>query len=115
MIPATTPDFVGIFELDTEGNVLYSRNSAQGIQARKSTNLVGRNFFGQVADFENITDLRRRFREFVFGHSSAENFLFECRLNEETLPVRILMMRAREINEAQVANIVILDIRRNDG
>jgi hypothetical protein len=112
--PLTSPLYVGIFELDTAGTVLYTRQSQPGSSIEKNTYLVGQNFFENVADFENMTDFRRRFKNFVSSHSSTEHFQFECRSIKGSVPVRVLMMRAREKNESNSTEIVIIDIRKND-
>ncbi len=109
-------DFAGIFELDSAGTVLYTRYlriSEPFNENTENINPVGQNFFEQIADFENVTEFRRRFKNFVGSRQSAENFLFECRFTDESVPVRVMMMRARETNETKTADIVILDIRKN--
>lgn len=109
----TSFDFAGIFELDTAGTVLYTRMPQTTKLIDKRTDLIGQNFFEQVANFENIQDFRRRFQNFVGSRQSVENFLFECRFTDAVVPVRVLLVRARETSEAQTAGFVIVDIRRN--
>ena len=107
----SSPNYVGIFELDTTGTVLYSRQ----LQPQPtSQHLVGQDFFEQVADFENAQDFRRRFRNFISSHNFKENFSFECRSLEGNVPVRVLMLRAKEKSQSQSNDIVILDIRKNE-
>lgn len=110
----TFPNFVGIFELDSAGTVLYSRQTNPCPVVEKSKPLVGQNFFDTVADFENVPDFRRRFKTFFQSGHSTENFTFECRSQDECYPVRVLMLRASEKNDNQTNEIVILDIRKNE-
>ena len=104
---AASPNYLGIFELDMAGNVLYSRQA-------QSAEIVGQNFFDQVADFENAPDFRRRFRNFISSHNFKENFSFECRSMQGNFPVRVMMLRATEKSESRSSDIVILDIRKNE-
>jgi hypothetical protein len=108
------PNYVGIFELDTAGTVLYSRKSAANLTNENVQSPVGQNFFDQIADFENAPDFRRRFRNFITSHQTKENFHFECRSMQGNVPVRVLMLRATEKNDCQTNDIVILDIRKNE-
>lgn len=110
----SSPSYVGIFELDTAGTVLYSRQSQPNPTAQNTEYLVGQNFFEKVADFENAPDFRRRFRNFISSHNFKENFSFECRSMQGNVPIRVLMLRAKEKNQSQSNDIVILDIRKNE-
>lgn len=105
----SSPSYVGIFELDTTGTVLYSRKPQPTAE-----HLVGQDFFEQVADFENAQDFRRRFRNFISSHNFKENFSFLCRSMQGNVPVRVLMLRAKENSQSQSNDIVILDIRKNE-
>jgi hypothetical protein len=114
ILPLTSPIFVGIFELDSAGTVLYSRQSQTCPLVEKTKTIIGQNFFENVANFENVPDFRRRFKNFFYSGHSTENFLFECRSNNESYPVKVLMLRASEKNDNQSNEIVILDIRKNE-
>jgi hypothetical protein len=109
----TSGEFAGIYELDTAGTVLYTRFARGDEPFEKRADLIGQNFFEEVAGFENVWDFQRRFKNFVGSRQSAENFLFECRFTDEIVPVRVMMMRARETKETETADIVIIDIRKN--
>ena len=110
----TTPNFVGIFELDLAGVILYFRQNQMSLPKESNNYLVGQNFFEQVVDFENVQDFRRRFKNFISSRNSTENFLFECRSAEGNIPVRVLMLRASEKNDNQSHDFVILDIRKTN-
>lgn len=109
-----SPIYVGIFELDTVGTVLYSRQPQTNVHPEKPKYLVGQNFFEQVADFDNAPEFRRRFKNFISSHNFKENFSFECHSMEGNFPVRVLMVRAKEKSESQSNDIVILDIRKKE-
>lgn len=111
---AISPNYVGIFELDIQGMILYSRQTQTNTNTLPSNYLVGQNFFEEIACFDNASDFHRRFKNFINSHNSKENFSFECRLIEGNVPIRVLMLRAKEKTESQTNDIVILDIRKNE-
>lgn len=110
----TSRNLTGIFELDAEGTVLNSRFAKTSEPARVESNLVGRNFFDDVAEFGNLVGFRRNFREFVKSRLLADNFSFDFRCGEEVVPVRVMMLKASEREYNRTTEIVILDIRKND-
>lgn len=110
----TSPLFVGIFELDSAGTVLYSRQSHPCPLVKRENPLVGQNFFENIADFENVPAFRHKFKNFFYSGHSTENFNFECRCRNKCYPVRVLMLRASEKNNNSSNEFVILDIRRNE-
>ena len=91
----------GLFELDDEGLVLYSTLKAQGITAK------GRNFFTDVADFANASDLQRRFDLFRFANTPAQSFQFTCNYSDGPTQVKVLM--ARLLKDA--SRTFLLDLR----
>lgn len=100
----------GLFELDAEGTVVYSRPANRDLFEGQSS-AVGRNFFDEVASFENVDDFRRRFRYFVKGSAAMENFNFNFRFEENQVPMRVMLVRVSEHGQTANANLVIVDIR----
>ena len=114
MIPAKSErpaDVFGLFELDDDGNVLYSRPRLDGQLGHGSNEMIGRNFFQEVATFENREELRRHFRRFVTGAEPADVFTFDCFYGNETVKAKVSMIRARESDLGHAAGIVIMDIK----
>jgi len=107
----TAANSSGLFELKNDGTVLYSR-FRQNNQLINSTNeLVGHNFFEEIAGFENARELRLIFNNFVKSNQFTDNFVFDCQFDETTVPVRVMMVRAFENSYPNPGDIVILDIR----
>ncbi|MCY0725565.1 hypothetical protein OVW19_27900, partial [Klebsiella pneumoniae] len=73
---------------------------------------VGRDFFLDVARFENRGDLRRHFRNFITSARSVDNFAFDCVVGGEVVKTKINMTRAREYDYDHTDGIVILDIKQ---
>jgi len=107
----TAPNRSGLFELNNDGTVLYSRFRQNNELLNASAELVGQNFFEEIAGFENAKDLRRIFNNFVKSNQFTDNFVFDCRFDEKTVPVRVMMVRAFENSYPNHGDIVILDIR----
>lgn len=103
----------GLFELKNDGTVLYSRFRLNNTLVNSDPELVGQDFFEEIASFENAKELRRIFNNFVKSNQFTDNFVFDCRFAEKTVPVRVMMVRAIENSYPEHADIVILDIRNS--
>lgn len=106
-------EMFGLFELDDSGKVLYSRMYDRQDRGGAEGNAVGRNFFQEVAEFENRDDLRQHFRKFLAGTTPADSFRFECMFGDRTVRAKIFMTRGHESDSDRTAGIVIMDIRRD--
>jgi hypothetical protein len=107
----TATNTSGLFELNNDGTVRYSRFRQNNRLINANSELIGHNFFEEIAGFENVHDLRRIFNNFVKSNKFTDNFIFECRFPDEIVRVRIMMVRAFENSYPNPADIVILDIR----
>lgn len=83
----------GLFELDPAGTVLYCRMEPDGKPAGAKPDMVGRNFYEEVAPFENVEEFRHRVMQFTQGASAADNFNFDCQYEGCALPVKVLLAR----------------------
>jgi hypothetical protein len=105
--------FFGLFELDDSGIVLYSRIEVDGRSNGTGANLAGQNFFKEIAPFENIEEFRRRVASFVRSDGQADNFIFTCRINNGSLPVRVLLARIRERSHGAQTKSILVHIRKS--
>ena len=105
-------DLGGLFELDTEGTVVYSRLRKNKDWYETEPGVVGCNFFDEIAQFENVEDFRRRFRYFVKGQNTIENFNFDFRFQENAVPMRVMLVRVSENGQNERSDLVIVDIRK---
>ena len=105
-------DLGGLFELDAEGTIVYSRLRKNRNWLESEPCAVGCNFFDEIAQFENVEDFRRRFRYFVKGSNSIENFNFDFRFAENAVPMRVMLVRVTEHGRKERAALVIVDIRK---
>lgn len=106
-------DMIGLFELDTAGNIRYLRTASSSIAVNETSDSVGRNFFDEIAPLKNIEDLRRRFRYFVQNSEEAQKFNFICEFDDNTAEVKVLLTQIyqneRELNSHD--KLIIMDIR----
>ena len=61
----TAQELLGLFELDDAGKVLYCRMDSAGEPSGTSQDIVGHNFYNEVAHFENVDEFRRCVTEFT--------------------------------------------------
>ncbi|MBA3351832.1 MAG: hypothetical protein H0U23_05300 [Blastocatellia bacterium] len=110
-VDGITGDVFGLYELATDGTVLYSRPRAGEVLHEPTQVMVGRDFFREVALFENKEDLRHHFRRFLHGDESVNAFTFDCFYGADVVKAKIFMTRAYKTNDEHSGTVVILDIR----
>lgn len=108
----THSEVFGLYELSGDGTVLYSRSRGARGLARPSDEFVGRDYFHEIAPFENIADLRRHFRRFFTDKRASDAFVFDCLFDTEVVRTKVFMTRAYEIDHDHTGGIVIMDIRQ---
>ena len=87
---------LGVFELDENGNILYSSLEGGNGSASLETIIKGRNFFAEIADFTNVEQFRRLFNVFRLGDSPASGFDFTCDYPDGPTNVRVLLARSQK-------------------
>lgn len=105
----------GLFELDPVGTVLYSRIEPDGSDSGgngAAPDVVGHNFFDEIAPFENAEELRRRIATFNNGHGQADNFHFTYHLGNGPLLVKVLLARICERSRGRRTKSILLHIRK---
>jgi hypothetical protein len=103
----------GLFELDAEGNVLYSRLEPEGDGNNGGTpNVAGRNFFETLAPFGNVEELRRRVNNFAQSEGQADNFHFSCQSPDGPLLVKVLLARISERADGARTKSILVHIRK---
>ncbi len=109
----TKPNLYGVFEISDEGTILYSRrkNDADKFSFESLPQIVGRNFFSEIAEFENVEEFRLCVKRFVKSDSPSKSFIFNCRINGLDLPVRILLVRVTDRVSDERSKLTIVDIR----
>lgn len=102
----------GLFELDLFGTVLYSRVDANNSSMNLPHDLVGLNFFDEIAPFGRTEELRRRFRYFAKSNDSAEKFTFTDQSGENFSEVKVMLTQISEREYNGSEKFIIVDIRK---
>ena len=102
---------LGLFELDGAGKVLYCRMDL----ADTSHDLTGRNFYDEVAPFQNVEEFRQCVADFTRGAKAADSFDFDCHYDGCDHPIRVLLARIFESVNLNSTKSVLLHIRQGVG
>ena len=105
----TVQELLGLFELDDAGNVLYYRNDiGDEPNGGASPDIVGHNFYNEVAPFENAEEFRRCVTEFTRSATAADSFDFECRYGSSAHWVKVLLARIFEsVNRDNTKSVLV--------
>ena len=107
----TTQKFFGLLELDPLGTVIFSKLDGDEILAG-AVNVVGRNFFSEVATFLNVAEFRQRFETFDSNPEPSNSFMFNCDYGDGAVPVKVLLARLRE--DTKYRGSVLVYIKKAD-
>ena len=103
----------GLYELDPTGIVLYSRVETESETDAARTDVNGRDFYEEVASFDNVEELRQRIRQFTRSNSPADSFRFDCLYDGQAQSVRVLLARVRERAGEDRTRSVLVHIRKS--
>ena len=90
-----TQRLFGLLELDQRGTVIFSKLEGDEKSAGM-VDIVGRNFFSDVATFLNVAEFRQRFETFDSNPAPSSSFMFNCDYDDGAVPVKVLLARLRE-------------------
>ncbi len=105
--------FFGLVELDASGRVVFcspmgennfSSNIAEGVR--------GRDFFTEVAPFENAEEFRQCINNFRVSSRQASSINFTCRYKDGPLNVRVLLARIRERSDEHLTKSILVHMRK---
>jgi hypothetical protein len=109
----TEDELCGLFELDDDGTVLYSRMEPCGEPCGEPcADVAGHNFYDEVAPFENVEEFRLLVTQFARGADPADSFSFDCRYGSSAQPVKVLLARIRERAYHGRTKSVLVHIRK---
>jgi hypothetical protein len=105
-------DLFGLFELDSTGTVLYHRVDPPSESSTAPLNIAGRNFYDEVAPFQNTKEFKEFVTEFTDSEKFADSFNFECQCKDNDQPVRVLLARICEAASPTSTKSILVHIRR---
>lgn len=106
-----TQKLFGLLELDPHGTVIFSKLEGDEKLAG-AMDVVGHNFFSEVATFLNVAEFRERFETFDSNPQPSSSFIFNCDYEDGAVPVRVLLARLRE--DTKYPASVLLYIKKAD-
>lgn len=87
----------GLIELDAAtGTVLYYKPEQRENFDAQPSEIVGRNFFTEVASVAKTREFQDLIRNFMRSPAPAASFDFTFECDHRTLPVRVLLARIHE-------------------
>jgi hypothetical protein len=109
----TAQELLGLFELDDAGKVLYYRKDS-GTEPNGGTppDIVGHNFYNEVAHFENVDEFRRCVTEFISSATAADSFDFECRYGSSAQRIKVLLARICESVNRKNTKSILMYLKR---
>src|SRR5215210_8665715 len=102
--------FFGLVELGADGTVLYSRIERDGDGHHHAANVTGRNFFSEVAPFQNIEEFRKCLDSFSRSSQQANSIPFTCQYEDGPVRVKVLLARVRERSARDVTKSILVHI-----
>ena len=101
----------GLLELDLQGTVIFSK--LEGDEKLGRAEVVGLNFFSEVATFLNVAEFQQHFETFDNNpHSGSSSFMFNCDYEDGAVPVKVLLARLKE--DRKYAGSVLVYIKKAD-
>jgi hypothetical protein len=73
---------------------------------------IGRNFYSEVAGFENVEEFRQCVAEFTRSDTAADSFEFECRYGDFAQRIKVLLARIRESANRNNTKSVLVYLKR---
>ena len=104
--------FFGLLELDADGTVLYSRIERDADWQQLAPNITGRNFYSDVAPFQNVEEFHECLDNFSRSSQAANTIPFTCQYKDGPMQVRVLLARVRERSEHDVTKSILIHIRK---
>jgi len=101
----------GLLELDPQGTVVFSKLEGDE-KLPGAVDLVGRNFFSEVATFLNVAEFRERFEVFDSKPEPSNSFMFNCDYEDGAVPVKVLLARLKE--DTKYPGSVLVYIKKAD-
>lgn len=102
----------GLFQLDENGVVLYSRVEGNEPKIGMDTSWIGNNFFDAMRTFDTGDQIREQITSFARSPNVAARFLATFKSGTECLAVKVLLARIRDRCRGEYTKSVLVHIKR---
>jgi hypothetical protein len=103
---------LGLWELDEAGTVLHYEPTGGGRPPFPPSEVIGRNFFGEIVPAAQAEEFRERLARFFSGHAPTDSFDLTLQLGEDSVRTRILLARIHERVAPGGAESILIHVRR---
>lgn len=103
--PATIP--YGLIELDSSGTVIRYSPACEK-NSEELPNIIGQNFFNEVAPFAEVKELKGRFLSFMAFGDSIQRFSIKVPFNGQSVKIQILLARITEQTERRRERLALV-------
>ena len=93
-LPRTLP--FGLLELDAAGIVIRYSPAAEQNPPVLPQDILGRNFFTEVATCEQVGEVKSRFLAFMAFGDAVQKFSISCPVEEKNIKIQIMLSRVTE-------------------
>lgn len=100
----------GLFELDASGTVVRYSPAAEQNSNIQPQDILGRNFFTEVAPCEQVGEVKSRFLAFMAFGDSVQKFNITCPDNEKNVKIQIMLARVTEKLEQSRERLALVRI-----
>lgn len=83
----------GIIELNEDGTVVAFNTAEERLSRKSKAEVIGRNFFSDVAPCADVQDYHGRFKKFLRGTTLSEKFNYTYYFDSSTLDVEITFLK----------------------
>lgn len=87
---------LGLLELDAAGNIIRYSPAAEQHSPIHPRDVLGRNFFTEVAPCDEVTEVRGRFLNFMAFGDAVQKFSIICPQKPQNIKVQIMLARMSE-------------------
>jgi len=101
----------GIFELEDDGTVIYSRSNILADADGSMAAIEGHNFFEEMDGFEDIAKCREHFKSFIDSRKATERFVWRCASKEGSMDTSVCMTRGYQTGYRMPSGVVMMEIR----
>jgi photoactive yellow protein len=86
----------GLLELDAAGTVIRYSPAAEQHSPVSPQDILGRNFFTEVAPYNQVSEVKSRFLSFMANGDTVQKFSIICPSDEKNVKIQIMLARVTE-------------------
>ncbi len=102
----------GLLELDMTGTVLYLSIESDNDSDGSAADVIGHNFFSEVAPFVNVEEFQQHLDNFKMSSEQANSFAFNCNYEDGTVPVKVILARINERSNIYRTKSLLVHIKQ---